>query len=75
LLKELKQLALLQQEEASTLNLNLAKDFKKTKVLFNKRLNSFKLNFFFSKCDGPSHAHNSYCTRLALKPTRTAETA
>jgi hypothetical protein len=49
LLKELKQLALLQQEEASTLDLDLAKDFKKTKALFNKKLNSFKLNFFLSK--------------------------
>jgi hypothetical protein len=26
-------------------------------------------------CDGSSHARNSYCTRLALKPPRTGETA
>ena len=27
------------------------------------------------KCDGSSHAHNSYYTRIALKPPRIAETA
>jgi len=46
LLRELKQLALLQQEEAARANLDLNKGFQQTKRALNKRLNSFNLNLF-----------------------------
>ena len=49
LLKELKQLALLQQEEAACADLDLNKGFQQTKRALNKRLNSFTLNFFLGK--------------------------
>jgi hypothetical protein len=49
LLKELRQLALLQQEEAASANLDLNKDFQKTTKALNKRLNSFTLNLFLNK--------------------------
>jgi hypothetical protein len=49
LLKELKQLALLQQEEAASTDLNLNKGFQQTKRALNKRLNSFTLNLFLGK--------------------------
>ena len=49
LLKELKQLALLQQEEAVSADLDLNKGFQKTKRALNKRLNSFTLNLFLNK--------------------------
>jgi hypothetical protein len=46
LLRELKQLALLQQEEAASADLDLNKGFQQTKRALNKRLNSFTLNLF-----------------------------
>jgi hypothetical protein len=49
LLKELKQLALLQQDEAASVDLDLNKDFQKTTRALNKRLNSFTLNLFLNK--------------------------
>jgi hypothetical protein len=49
LLKELKQLALLQQDEAVSADLDLNKDFQKTTKALNKRLNSFTLNLFLNK--------------------------
>jgi hypothetical protein len=49
LLKELKQLALLQQDEAASVDLDLNKDFQKTTRALNKRLNSFILNLFLNK--------------------------
>jgi hypothetical protein len=49
LLKELKQLALLQQEEAASADMDLNKGFQKTKRALNKRLNSFTLNLYLGK--------------------------
>jgi superfamily II DNA helicase RecQ len=49
LLKELRQLAIQGVEEASTSNLDLNREFKRTKKAFNRSLNSFKLHFLLNK--------------------------
>ncbi len=67
LLEELKHLAILQQKEAISNNLNLKENFKKSIKLYNKKLNNFKLNSFLNvDSENDEENYNSSSSRSSF---------